>query len=68
LSFVGNASLNAEFAEPVKVLDGPGRQRQSVAGRELGDAFAVTLAFADLGAQAAVDLFDRCGELLLVGR
>ena len=53
----------AELAHPVEVGDRLGRQRQAVAGCELRDPFAVSLAFADLGAQAAVDVLDRRREL-----
>ena len=52
-----------EFAHPVEVGDRLGRQRQAVACRELGDPLPVTLAFADLGAQPAVDVLDRRCEL-----
>jgi hypothetical protein len=55
------------LAEPVEVVHCLGWQCQSVAGCELGDPLPVTLTFAYLGAQAAVELSDGDGELLLVG-
>jgi len=57
-----------EFAHPVEVGDRLGRQRQAVAGRQLGDPLPVTLEFSDLRAQAVVDVLDRRRELLVTCR